>query len=87
MSTTVAGDRGTVLLREGSTQLQAAPYALAAATSGYGVTCDVLIAAPSAGVHTYKVSIIRSTGSGTITLIAGATNPAYILVEDIGPST
>lgn len=40
---------------------------------------------PSAGSHTYKLA--ASVGSGTIDIIASASQPAFILVQDLGPSS
>lgn len=39
---------------------------------------------PGAGSVTYKLSLERISGSSDVDVIAAATNPAYILVEDIG---
>ncbi len=50
-------------------------------------TCVVVayIVSPSAGSHTYK---LRATASANTTdMLAGADFPAFILVEDIGPSS
>lgn len=41
-----------------------------------------IILTPSAGAHTYKLSLL--TTAGTVEIDAAAENPAYILVEDIG---
>ena len=41
---------------------------------------------PTAGSHTYKLSLTMSSGTGTTSLIASATQPAYLLIEDIGPN-
>jgi hypothetical protein len=43
----------------------------------------IVIITPSAGLHTYKLLGFASTGAANI-LRASATNPAFILVEDIG---
>lgn len=43
-----------------------------------------VVLSPTAGAHTYKLSLVRDTGSGTLTMSAGATFPAFILVEGIG---
>lgn len=46
-----------------------------------------VVESPSAGSVTYKLSLERNTGAaGTVTLQAGATHPAFILVEDLGPA-
>lgn len=39
---------------------------------------------PSAGSHTYKLTMQRAAGTGSLTMNAGAEFPAFILVEDIG---
>jgi hypothetical protein len=43
-----------------------------------------VVLAPSVGSHTYKLTLERAAGTGTVGLVAGAGNPAFILVEDIG---
>lgn len=50
-----------------------------------GLNASAVIS-PSAGSHTYKLSGLRSAGTGNLTMAAGATFPAYILVEDITPT-
>ena len=50
-------------------------------------TCAVsAIIVPTAASHTYKLQAARGAGSGTITMAAAAANPAWILVEDLGPA-
>lgn len=39
---------------------------------------------PSVGLHTYKLSLTRGSGTGTSTLAATATYPAFFIVEDVG---
>jgi hypothetical protein len=41
---------------------------------------------PTGGSHTYKVSLQRFSGTGTVGNTADGTNPSFILVEDLGPS-
>jgi len=81
---TVATDVVQMNIKEGATQLQQAAIVPGAASANVNVEKSVVIASPSAGAHTYKVSAIRSTGTGAVTFNAGATFPAFILVEDIG---
>lgn len=45
----------------------------------------VAIRTPSAGAHTYALFAI--TNAGTVSMVAAATAPAFILVEDIGPAS
>lgn len=40
----------------------------------------------SPGSYTWKLSAQRTAGSGVVTVVASSTNPAYITVDDIGPS-
>jgi hypothetical protein len=39
------------------------------------------------GGKTYKLSLERNSGTGTVSLMAAADNKAWILVEDLGPSS
>lgn len=45
----------------------------------------VAVVTPTAASHTYKLRAARSN-TGTVTMEAGATFPAFILVEDLGPA-
>lgn len=80
---TVADGYTTLYIRESSTNLN------------FGVTLSTLdffcvamaVITPTAGSHTYKLSLERTTGTGTVGIAAAAANPNFILVEDIGPSS
>lgn len=48
---------------------------------------SVILESPSTGSHTYKLTLDMGVGTGSIRLTAAATDPAFILVEDIGPSS
>lgn len=75
---------GSFFIRESSTTLQTRTYYLAvnaATTHGHA---EVLIAAPSSGSHTYKLSL--SVDANTIGSLASSTQPAFIAVYDLGPS-
>lgn len=87
LSSSVANDVARIWITNGSnTQLQAGSTgAMPTATIGHSVLAQV-IKTPSAGSITYKVRAERAIGTGNITLTAGSTVPAYILVEDIGPN-
>jgi hypothetical protein len=41
------------------------------------------VGSPAAGTHTYKMTMLRAVGTGTITNNAGVGFPSFILVEDI----
>lgn len=78
---TVGDGTVTVRIREGATQLtqtDEASYGTDAATAH----C-VTVLTPSAGTHTYRVTMQRPTGTGTVTALGSTTYPAFILVEDI----
>lgn len=79
-----AGDVAQVQLRDGGgTVLQLAQIPLPVANFGFIAHCDYVTNSWSGSV-TVKAAALRNSGSGTITFEAGATYPAYILVEDIG---
>lgn len=76
-----AGTVSFVQLRllEGATLLQ---YILDSSNNNFAGSHFSAILTPTPGSHTYK---LQANCDGTITLIASATNPAYIMVEDLGP--
>lgn len=76
---------GKVLIREGSTQLGSLvpdiqSFSGNPASSLSGFTIET----PSAGAHTYKLSASYGDETGSMTSNASATEPAFIVVEDIG---
>lgn len=79
------GTAGTVLgyIRESTTVLNlfAANSVIA---SGFTLAKGECVLTPSAGAHTYKLSMEKA-GAGTFTVDADATFPPFILVEDVGP--
>jgi hypothetical protein len=80
-SRTVGDGTVSLRIREGATQIHQtdeASYGTDAATAQV-----VAILAPTAGTHTYKLTMQRPTGSGTVAAVASSIYPAYILVEDI----
>lgn len=86
-TTTVATDTIDFYIREGTTVLQTILYAPGFA-GGLSAGCPIiLILVPTAGVHTYKLSGQRNAGTGNITMSASSQDPAFIVVEDIGPAT
>lgn len=79
----VANDRALLYIREGSTTLGFAQGpTMTVASSAYAIF-DATIIEPSAGSHTYVVSIARLAGTGTISTSGATTGPAYIMAEDI----
>lgn len=82
-TSSVAGDYAQLLILEGATTLQIAEVPLPS-TSG-STTCHASIPlTPSAGAHTYKLAAFRVVGTGSVTMQAFATIPAFIHVYDVG---
>lgn len=81
--------RIAVWIKEGATQLQGAvasvPIADASLTTMTFTPAAVLT--PSAGVHTYKITAARISGTGTFNIQASSTSPVFLLVRDIGPAS
>lgn len=73
-------------IHEGAAKLQFADV-FQRAVEGGSLLCNfsVVLQAPSAGAHTYKLRGDIVTGTGTAQLNATTESPAFILVEDIGP--
>lgn len=82
---TVADGASIGRFKEGATELgrwaQSAPSAIAESDQA----CGFVLLTPSAGAHTYKLTLQRFSGTGSVSLSAGATNPAYFLIADLGP--
>jgi hypothetical protein len=87
MESTVANDVGQLVIAEGATTLNSALATFAAANGPHSMYVEVLVVAPSAGSHSYKLTAQRTSGTGTLTMKAAATNPASFVVEDLGPSS
>jgi hypothetical protein len=82
LQSTVNTDGVRILIAEGGTTLQLRDQVVGTAGPQCGLDA-VAIVTPSEGSHTYKIQGGRWTGTGTVTAIADATYPSYILVEDI----
>lgn len=81
---TVATDRIDLQITDSTpTQLQLFAGAPNAANQAIGMLAQVVVQ-PGAGSKTYKLRMARGVGTGTITMKAAATFPAFILIEDIG---
>lgn len=82
ISNTTAGATGcNVKLLEGATVLQQCYQTLV--TGQYLMYAYTWIGTPTAGSHTYKLN--AAMDSGTASTNVGATNPAFLIAEDIGP--
>ena len=81
----VAGDYVSLQIVEGATVLQDLSEAMSSALSGHRLAAIVVLT-PTTGSHTYKLRASRASGTGSVTMAAAATSPAFILVEDMGPA-
>lgn len=76
---TVTGDEIDYTFKESSTVLQRGSIPLTASKNiKYH---DEIIFTPSAGVHTYKMTVTRLSGAGTVTAGASSTRIAHFTVE------
>lgn len=85
-ASSAAGSSASLTVRESSTDLGCDCHGFAVSAANEDFTVVTIVVAPSAGSHTYKLFAVRSQGSATITGSGSATIPAFIVVEDIGPS-
>lgn len=76
---TVANDSAVLYIREGSNTI-ALDEAIVSNSPSHGMKA-IYIGTPSAGLHTYKLSLARDTGTGTIQLNCGTGYAAFISVE------
>lgn len=81
-SNTVATQHNLFVRNGGGTQLALAAYV--PPSTGCITTYPITAYAAASGSTTIKLS--ASCSSGTFSLVASATNPAFLIVEDIGPS-
>jgi hypothetical protein len=68
VSSSVGTDRFTVKIYEGATVIQQCYGGATVGTQGWTGTIQVNKAAPTAGNYTYKASIARDSGTGTLTV-------------------
>lgn len=76
---TVAADRALLRIKESTTDLKQMYCTLPVANNVETIT-DAHIFTPSAGSHTYKLSLQRYSGTGTLTMVAASNAIAYIHV-------
>lgn len=81
---TTANAGGFIRAQEGATVLAQGDWMISAAGTAT-IACVMAVETPSAGAHTYKLAG-GVQGGGVFNLLASATAPAFILVEDIGPA-
>lgn len=88
VSSDTVGDRVGINIKEGASLLGGDQADVDVADRQYTLTAHALIDGPSAGLHTYKVSVVLGAGSsGPATAHANAGGPSFFLVEDIGPAS
>ncbi len=80
---TVSDTTAALHIRDGSTTLQTARNR-PVGNSRQAVLQAVWVGSPSAGSWTPKLSLEREVGTGTLTMHAASTNPAFIHVLDFG---
>jgi hypothetical protein len=79
-----ANNGAFLFIMEGATQLTQASAMETLAGNAFTI-CAQAVVVPTAASHTYKLQAAQLNG-GTVTMLAGATFPAFILVEDLGPA-
>lgn len=82
VTTSVDAQRVALQIKEGSTQFgRIYKYLPSSASGGNGLSFFARVSAPSAGSHTYKATITRDIGAGTVAAYAGAIpDQSFILV-------
>jgi hypothetical protein len=80
-----AGDRWIIKIKEGSTIFRVIRGPYASFNPSEFTAFGAAIETPTAGSHTYKATIQRF-GTNSIEVPASADEPAYLLVEDLGPA-
>lgn len=88
MQSTVAGDRLDVIITDAANTIYSVRYMTgSAANNGETITATTVVDVTSSSALTFKARAQRGGGTGTLTMIGGATTPSFIKVEDIGPVT
>jgi hypothetical protein len=86
-TSSTATDVCTLQITDGSNNvLQVCNVLMGMTTIQQAIAYAAVVLNPSSGSNTWKLRIAR-TGAGTATMVAASTNPCWILVEDIGPSS
>lgn len=81
---TVGDGTNTLRIREGATQIVQADEATFGTDAGTLVATAII--SPTAGSHSYRVTLQRPTGTGTVSQQGDPTYPAYLIAEDITPT-
>jgi hypothetical protein len=82
----VADDRAILQIYRGATQIQGATVTMLRTNTTESI--EVFVDdTPSSGSNTYKLTVQRGSGSGTLTVKASSVSPSIIMVEDVGPAS
>ena len=82
MYSSIAGDTGALLVKNGGTTLARSPSYVGGVNNAVAVD-PVVVQSGLSGTQTRSLSAVRSGGTGTFTLYTDPAFPAFILVEDI----
>jgi hypothetical protein len=86
VQSTIANDTARLQIQEGATVLQISDLTNPAANVTGKMIAHAIIV-PTAGAHTYKLTLQRVLGTGSLTNNNGVAGlVSFILVEDLGPS-
>lgn len=80
---TNVGDRATLRIRQDGTQIQNRHHVIQDTSAGGGGTM-VAYETPGAGTFTFKVTLQRTSGTGSVGHAAAGSAPGHLVVEDIG---
>lgn len=81
-----AGDVLTIQIRDGSNNVIYSTQAITQSAEAIDGFWSTLLVAPAAGAITYKVSMVRFSGTGSEQTECSSTRPGLLLVEDLGPA-
>lgn len=82
--TITTGGRAVGFIKEGSTYLGRWGGVQIDTVNEFDTLVGSAVLTPTAGAHTYKLSLLKEAGGNTLSLFAASDFPAFILVEDIG---
>lgn len=87
VQSTVANDSVRVFITDGSgTGLTFADVQCTAANGNMALSRSILMRSPAAVSTTWKIMAQRIGGSGNCIIAAAANTPAYMVIEDLGPT-
>lgn len=79
---TVASDRADIAIKEGATNIQTSYGSADVSAGGWGGVIVERVLTPTTGSHTYKATLARGAGSGTLTAFSdGSTGWGQLRIE------